>query len=40
MNYQEWKESFVDGGGKSGFDIYGQGTVKTVRTTEQGKKTL
>lgn len=27
MNYQEWKESFVDGGGKSGFDVYGQNST-------------
>lgn len=27
MNYQEWKESFVDGDGKSDFDVYGQSST-------------
>lgn len=27
MNYQEWKETFVDGGDKSGFDAYDQNGV-------------
>ena len=27
MNYQEWKETFVDGGDKSGFDVYDQNGV-------------
>ena len=27
MNYQEWKETFVDGGNKSGFDVLDDGSV-------------
>ena len=27
MNYQEWKETFVDGGGKSGFDVLDDGSA-------------
>lgn len=27
MNYQEWKESFVDGGDKSGFDVLDDGSA-------------
>lgn len=27
MNYQKWKETFVDGGDKSGFDVYDQNGV-------------
>lgn len=27
VNYQEWKETFVDGGGKSGFDVLDDGSA-------------
>lgn len=35
MNYQQWKETFVDGGDKSGFDVYkSNGTVHYTKHKE------
>lgn len=38
MNYQEWKEIFVDGGDKSGLDVYDQnGTIHWTRKEKSDK---